>query len=173
MLALYDTPEPVLSSAFRPILAPVHADLYANKFRPMDILPRLPRGASTPVPHSTPKVVTLPVVQLSVPHAPSAPLLLLFGLGLEIQLNSLAARLLPPEVIEEFPNSAAMAGVMAKICSEDQLVKYVVYNRGLWKNALALGPNDNRMVEIVQTAWNVTIEARRIKERDFLVRPRG
>jgi len=58
-----------------------------------------------------------------------------------------------------------MSGVMAKMCSEDQLVEYLDYNQGLWKNTLALGPSDARMVEMVQTAWGVTKEARRMKER--------
>jgi hypothetical protein len=85
-----------------------------------------------------------------------------------MQLNTLASRLLPAEVIEEFPNAAAMSGVMAKMCSEDELGKYIDHNRGLWKNTLALGPKDTKVVELVQTAWNVTIEARRINERALL-----
>jgi hypothetical protein len=58
-----------------------------------------------------------------------------------------------------------MAQVMARTCSEEQLQRYVIHNQGLWKNILALGPRDMTIVELVQTAWNVTADARRIRQR--------
>jgi hypothetical protein len=96
-----------------------------------------------------------------VPHVASIPLLLLFGLGLETQTNLLAFHLLPPQVIEEFPNAAAMAQVMS-LLPEDEIQRRVKYNQGIWKNVLALGVRDSNIVELIKTAWNVTAEARRL-----------
>jgi hypothetical protein len=167
VLAIYDTPEP--SPGFC-MMAPIHADLYVQKFRSSDILPppsRRRRISPRPYSPSQPQhlIISLPVVPVAVPHAPSIPLLLVFGLGLEVQLDLMGWRLLPPEVIEEFPNAAAMAGVMARVCSDEQLLRYTAYNQGLWKNILSLGPRNAKLVEIAQTAWNVTAEARRIRQR--------
>lgn len=150
-----------------PLIVPIDAAFYVHGFR-VDLLPQAPQGTAPPVPQFTPQsqsqVVTLPVVPISVPHVASIPLLLLFGLGLETQTNLLAWRLLPPHVIEEFPNAAAMAQVMARL-GDEQLRRHIIYNHGLWKNVLALGIKDTRIVELVQTAWNVTAEARRLRQR--------
>ncbi|KAH0831263.1 hypothetical protein J3R83DRAFT_13897 [Lanmaoa asiatica] len=116
-------------------------------------------------PRSGGQFVTFPVVPLLVPHAPSIPLLFLFALGLESRSQLLCCRLLPSEVISEFPALPAMAQLMGKLCSDRQLTDYVVFNQGLWKNILFLGPRDAGLVGIVRTAWNVTVEARRNRQR--------
>lgn len=77
----------------------------------------------------------------------------------------LTTYLLPVAVIEEFPAAAAMADVMARTCSDEELAAYVVQNQGLWRNALSLAPQDSAIIEIVRTAWNVTAEARRLREK--------
>jgi hypothetical protein len=109
-------------------------------------------------------VVTLPVVPLSVPHASSLPLLLLFGLRLETDSNLLAWRLLPANVVEEFPHASAMAHVLSRL-RDDMFQQLLRYNHGMWKNILALGLKNTVLVEMVQTVWNVTTEARRIRQR--------
>jgi hypothetical protein len=91
-------------------------------------------------------------------------LLLLFGLGLETEPNLLACRLLPANVIEEFPNASAMAYVLSRL-RDDRFEQLLRYNQGIWKNILALGLKNAVLVEMVQTVWNVTAEARRIRQR--------
>ncbi|TFK52985.1 hypothetical protein OE88DRAFT_1656734 [Heliocybe sulcata] len=150
-----------------PILAPVPADLFSQKFR-SDVIPPGRPDSPSPVPRNeslpgTQKAVTLPVIPLSVPHAASVPLLLLYALGLQPHTTGMATHLLPLEAIEEFPSAAAMSQAMARFCDDDDLRRYVSFNQGLWKNILALGPRDTQVIEMVQTAWNVTAEARRIR----------
>ncbi|EED81337.1 predicted protein [Postia placenta Mad-698-R] len=138
------------------------------------------------------QTVTLPTIPLPAPHPPSVPLLLLYGLGLHLyadpqaprgrspggrrrsggpdartmtSTSTLAAYLLPTRVIEEFPSAAAMADVMARWCTELEMQFYTKFNQGLWANVLALAPADAVLVDLVRTAWNVTAEARRIRER--------
>ena len=48
---------------------------------------------------------------------------------------------------------------------DDALDARVVHNQGLWRNVLLLAPHDTRIVEIVRTAWNVTCEAHKERER--------
>ncbi|KAH7928834.1 hypothetical protein BV22DRAFT_171057 [Leucogyrophana mollusca] len=173
ILAVFDAPQsesdrsPSYSQPI--IIIPVHADLYAREFR-SSILPQSPPGTAFPVPHPDPsfpsrQVVTLPVIPTRVPHAPSVPLLLLFGLGLESRARILSCALLPPDVIGEFPSAPVMAQQMASMCTDDQLRSHVSFNQGLWKNILALGPRDTHFIGLVQTAWNATVEARRIRQR--------
>ena len=137
---------------------------------------------------SLPATVTLPVVPLQVPHAPSVPLLLLYALGVRTNPSALAAALLPLSVAEEFPSVAAMAQAMAVQCQRENhagddsngsssvgggggargwrsLDRYTVYNQGIWKNVLALGLQDSRVMSVVQTVWNVTAESRKILAR--------
>jgi hypothetical protein len=45
------------------------------------------------------------------------------------------------------------------------LDRYTVYNQGMWKNVLALGLQDSRVMSVVQTIWNVTAESRKILAR--------
>lgn len=105
----------------------------------------------------------VPVIPFSVPHPPTLPLLFLFALGLEPSPHTeLAYRLLPPYVVEEFPNSAAMATVLARVTGLEAIVER---NEGMWRNALALGVSDGKVVELVGTVWSVTKEARRIRGR--------
>ncbi|KIY49726.1 hypothetical protein FISHEDRAFT_40433 [Fistulina hepatica ATCC 64428] len=149
-----------------PLVVPIDVTLYSQGFRRNDFLQLQPSDTGAPVPHAGPngQVISLPVTALTVPHTSSIPLLLLFGLGLEVNPNLMGDRLLPPNVIAEFPNAAAMAQVLSRI--NDGLFRRVYqYNQGLWKNVLALGLKDPALVRIVQTAWNVTVEARRIRTR--------
>ncbi|KAI0089438.1 hypothetical protein BDY19DRAFT_993045 [Irpex rosettiformis] len=78
----------------------------------------------------------------------------------------LTTYLLPISVIEEFPACTTMSEVFAHtaVSSDEQLQAYVTLNQGIWRNVLLLAPQDTRIVEVVRTAWNVTAEAR--KERD-------
>jgi len=130
-------------------------------------------------------MATVPVVPLQVPHAPSIPLLLLYALGVRANPSALAATLLPLSVAEEFPSAAAMAQAMAMQCERENagivadsgdgessagggwrsLDRYTVYNQGMWKNVLALGLQDSRVMSVVQTVWNVTAESRKILAR--------
>ena len=45
------------------------------------------------------------------------------------------------------------------------LDRYTAYNQGVWKNVLALGLQDARVMSVVQTVWNVTAESRKISAR--------
>lgn len=164
VLALYQS---TTTSSTLPLMVPVDAAMYTNGFR-VDLIPPATPGTTSPVPYNDPssgvQTVALPVVPALVPHVASIPLLLLFGLKLETQTNLLALRLLPPQVIEEFPNAAAMAQVMS-LLPEDEIHRRVIYNQGIWKNVLALDVKDASIVELIQTAWNVTAEARRLRQR--------
>lgn len=173
VLAVFDTQESERGPSFQPIIVPIRADLYTKDFR-KNIIPQSPPGTPYPVPQWIANLggqyVTLPVVPTLVPHASSIPLLLLFALGLEPRSQLLYCRLLPTEVIEEFPAFPAMAQSMARICADDQLINYIRFNQGLWKNILALGPRDLEFIRVVQTAWSATIEARRIRQRGVMAR---
>lgn len=149
------------------LMLPIDATLFDHGFRTDLNLPPAPPGSTSPIPHfdSTGKlVVSLPVIPLTIPHAPSLSLLLLFGMTLETQPNLLAWRLLPANVVEEFPNAAAMALVLSRL-REDRFEQIFKYNQGIWKNVLALGLRNPELVELVQTVWNVTADARRIRQR--------
>ncbi|KAJ7628661.1 hypothetical protein FB45DRAFT_918904 [Roridomyces roridus] len=148
------------------LMIPVSAGLYGQSFA-ADLLPA---GTALPVPHiqngngAQPPCVTLPVVPVSAPHSLSIPLVLLFGLGLETDRNLLAQRMLPAQVIGEFPHFPAMVGVMAKL-PEQQFEWYLGYTHGMWKNVLALAPKDAGLVEFVQMAHKVIVEAGRLRGR--------
>ena len=58
-----------------------------------------------------------------------------------------------------------MAEVMVRQCSEEGLRDHVVFNQGLWRNVLLLAPTDSALVDIARVAWNVTANARRLRER--------
>ncbi|KII91695.1 hypothetical protein PLICRDRAFT_38521 [Plicaturopsis crispa FD-325 SS-3] len=170
VLAIYDKPgvEHGLPGV-QPLMAPIHADAFVRRFR-IDVIPAGVPGSTLPVPHHSDNgsgqvVVTLPVVPLQVPHAPSVPLLLLFSLHPQLQPGDMAWRLLPPDVIEEFPMAATMAQILSRY-SDRALREYVTFNQGLWKNVLALAATDVTVVKMVQTAWNVTADARRIRQRE-------
>jgi len=119
------------------------------------VIPQVPEG---------PIRISLTVVPVAVPHLPSLPLLLLFGLGLERDVEKLPYRLLPTAVVAEFPAPAAMAEIFARF-SEQHFERCYMYIHGIWKNILALGLKDARIVQIVSTAWNVASDARRIRQQ--------
>ncbi|KAF8810342.1 hypothetical protein BYT27DRAFT_7253929 [Phlegmacium glaucopus] len=153
-----------------PLMLPIDATLFAQGFRfDLNLLPASP-DALAPVPHtdtvgdSQVLVVTLPVFFITVPHVGSLPLLLLFGMKLETELNLLAWSLLPVNVVEEFPNAAAMSLILSRN-RDDRFDRMFRHNQGIWKNHLAIGANDQRIVHALQTAWNVSAEARRIRIR--------
>ncbi|KAJ7701837.1 hypothetical protein B0H17DRAFT_1044879 [Mycena rosella] len=147
------------------LMVPVDGPLYHQCFGRADFVPQ---STTAPAPHLLAGAqlpsVTLPVIPVEVPHGASLPLVLLFGLGLETDLNLLASRILPPEVIGEFPNAAAMSTVMSRY-KEHLFDWYLQYNQGMWKNILALGPRNTALVELVQTAYKVLADARRMRVR--------
>ncbi|CAA7266173.1 unnamed protein product [Cyclocybe aegerita] len=151
-----------------PLMLPIDATLFEQGFRLKLNLPAVLPGTTAPVPRLTgvPQalMVSLPVVHVTVPHVSSLPLLLLYGMRLETHPNILAWSLLPVDVVEEFPNAAAMALNLSRY-RDDRFERIYRHNQGLWKNILSLGLNDTRILELVQTAWNVTAEARRIRQR--------
>ncbi|KAK0205507.1 hypothetical protein DFS33DRAFT_1474197 [Desarmillaria ectypa] len=155
------------TSSARPLIVPVDTDLYNQGFR-VDLIPLPPPGSTRPVPHLTSQglYVSIPLVLplTTVPHPASMSLLLLFALGLETGINDLAYRLLPVSVVEEFPNAAAMAQAMVSL-SEEEFEQRFQFNMGLWKNVLGLGVTNNRVIEVVRLAFNVTAEARRLRNR--------
>ncbi|KAI0752620.1 hypothetical protein C8Q80DRAFT_1117993 [Daedaleopsis nitida] len=134
-------------------------------------------------------LLTLPLIPLYVPHPPSIPHLLLYAQGLPLTSrrvretpnysrpttlaiarahpspSTLATHLLPISVIEEFPAAPAMAETMARQCDDESLRDHVVFNQGLWRNVLLLAPTDASVVDLARTAWNVTAEARRLREQ--------
>lgn len=155
-------------------MAPIHQRSLVKGFHTNNFIPHSPSGSSlsAPVPHrppgashSAPLYLTLPTIQLIVPHPPSFPLLLLFALRLERQLNLLAWNLLPAAVISEFPDAAAMSQVFANpdVLDDAEFARNLSRNHGMWKNVLALGPRDAKIVEMVQLVWSVTAEAKRIR----------
>jgi len=77
----------------------------------------------------------------------------------------LAWTMLPPQVVEEFPNAAAMSQVMAKTMREQEFQARLKYTQGLWQNTLALGLQDTSIVDLIHTAWNVVAEARRLRDK--------
>jgi hypothetical protein len=190
LLAVHDAP---LAEPTAPItLIPVNIETFSRKLR-TDItgIRHQPHPPTRVLPSPTifhaslplPVTVTLPVVPLRVPHAPSVALLLIYALGVRTNPSALAAALLPLSVAEEFPSAAAMAQAMAVQCDPENnasdagnstggtargwrvLDRYTVYNQGMWKNVLALGLQDARVMSVVQTVWNVTAESRKILAR--------
>ncbi|KAJ7057176.1 hypothetical protein C8F01DRAFT_345452 [Mycena amicta] len=150
------------------LLVPVDAHLYHRTFDNATFIPQPPPGVPHPAPFLDPTtqalLVNLPVIPVTVPHAPSFALLLLFGLGLETDRNLLAAHLLPPEAIGEFPNAAAMSGVVSRLRSS-QFDAYWHLNQGLWKNILALAATNPHLGELVPMTLKVVADARKLRIR--------
>ncbi|KAF5384417.1 hypothetical protein D9615_003212 [Tricholomella constricta] len=142
-----------------PLLLPIDAALYASGLR--SELP-LPTTSSPPQlsTQTSPPTLKLPLLPLTVPHPPTLALLLLFALGLE---PVPPYHLLPAAAVEEFPNAAAMAQVLAR--APNGLTELVRRNEGLWKNVLALGVRERGVVDTVGMVWGVTAEARRLRAR--------
>lgn len=82
-----------------------------------------------------------------------------------ISTNLLSTYLLPIPVIEEFPAAAAMSRKMEEVCTEEELHTRVEFNRGLWRNILSLAPKDVEIIDIAHMAWNITADARRLRDR--------
>lgn len=153
-----------------PVMIPIDITLFEQGFRLELDLPLPPPGSTAPIPHTLTQgdsqilMVALPVHSLVVPHVTSLPLILLFGMRLETQLNLLAWSLLPVNVVEEFPNASLMALILSRV-PDDQFGRIYRHNHGIWKNTLALGFTDSKIDDVVHTAWNVTAEARRLRQR--------
>jgi hypothetical protein len=137
----------------------------------LNIPPSTPGTAPTPRPvlvgGSQVLMINLPVIPITIPHVSSLPILLLYGMRLETDTNILSFKLFPVNVVEEFPNAAAMSTVLARHRDETFENTYR-HNQGLWKNILSLGLNHTRILELVQMVWNITAEARRIRHRTTL-----
>ncbi|KAF9485664.1 hypothetical protein BDN70DRAFT_870972 [Pholiota conissans] len=149
-----------------PLMLPIDATLFARGF-PLELnVPPAPPGSTAPIPRyvGPTQMVNLPVIELSVPHVSTLPLLLLYGMALETETNLLSWSLLPVNVVEEFPNAAAMSLVLSRH-RDERFERVYNHNAGIWKNILAMGFNDPKILQLVQTAWNVTAEARRIRQR--------
>ncbi|KAI0267304.1 hypothetical protein BC834DRAFT_1040632 [Gloeopeniophorella convolvens] len=167
LLALHDAP---LSDPASPLaLVPIDLAVFARMLRTdltggVRALPRPPTLPRLPLPPR----LTLPVLPLAVPHLPSAPLLLLYALGVRRDPSALAGALLPLAAAAEFPAGGAMAQALARACARDdaRLARYAAHNHGAWKNVLALGVRDTRVLSVVQTVWNVTAEGRRLWARE-------
>nr|GAT52088.1 predicted protein [Mycena chlorophos] len=151
------------------MLLPIDAHLYHSTFDNASILPQT--GPDTPPPSPSLDsakqafVVTLPVVPVpAIPHPASLSLVLLFGLGLETDRNLLATQLLPSEAIAEFPNAAAMAGVVSHLRTPD-FDRYWALNQGAWKNTLALAARDANLTELVPMTLKVVADARKLRIR--------
>ncbi|KAI0703044.1 hypothetical protein BC835DRAFT_1319639 [Cytidiella melzeri] len=136
--------------------------------------PKLPSPPASSVPPLVPLSTCLAVpASASSPPSPSGsptipyPLSLTKPLRTDLPTGLLATYLLPISVIEEFPAFAMMSEVFAQtaVSSDEELQAYVVHNQGMWRNLLLLAPLDTRIGEIVRTAWNVTAEARKHRDR--------
>ena len=114
--------------------------------------------------------LSLPVYSISVPHLMSFPLVLLFGLGLEMDVEYLPYRLLPVTVIAEFPAAPAMAEIFAEFPEQD-FERYHMHLAGFRDNILFLGLKNQRIMEITTTAWSVATKARLIRQRQQKVFP--
>jgi hypothetical protein len=153
-----------------PLMLPIDITLFERGFPiELNIIPAVP-GTTAPIPRyisiddSQVLMVDLPIVPISIPHVSSLPLLLLYGMHLETDTNILSFKLLPVNVVEEFPNAAAMSTVLSQ--HGDQTFENTYrHNQGLWRNILAMGLNNTEILELVQMAWNITTEARRIRHR--------
>jgi len=153
-----------------PMMLPIDITLFAHAFPvELNVPPAVP-GTPAPIPRyvqigdSQFLMVNLPVVPITVPHLSSLPLLLLFGMQLETDTHALSFRLLPVNVVEEFPNAAAMSTVLSQQPSETFEGTYR-HNQGLWRNILAMSLNNSKILDLVQMVWNITTEARRIRYR--------
>ncbi|KAF9540946.1 hypothetical protein CPC08DRAFT_770706 [Agrocybe pediades] len=135
-----------------------------------------PTSYPVPRPHAvfsgkgTTLYVSLPVIRLQVPHVRSLPLLLLYGMGLETNTNILAYALLPVQVVEEFPNSAEMAMILARH-RESMFDGIYKHNFGMWRNALKLGVVDTELMKILHTAWNISAEAKKLRRAGAHIGP--
>ncbi|KAH9474706.1 hypothetical protein JR316_0013171 [Psilocybe cubensis] len=156
-----------------PLMLPIDLTLFERGFRTDLNVPPAAPGSIAPIPRSLTVgdsqvlYVNLPVVPIRVPHVPSLALLLLFAMGLETNHNLLAWKLLPVDVVGEFPNAAAMSTILSRR-SHAEVDTFHRHNHGLWKNILALALSNSRMIQAVQTALHVTNEARRLQLRTKL-----
>ncbi|PPQ97277.1 hypothetical protein CVT26_006670 [Gymnopilus dilepis] len=153
-----------------PVMLPIDRAMFEEAFPNEEriIIPPAQPGSTSPVPryitstNGRELVVALPVIQITVPHVRSLALLLLFGMGLETDFNLLSWSLLPVNVVEEFPNAAAMSLILSKY-PDDKFSSIYRQCHGIWMNSLALGLEHPRMVQLLQTAFNIAAEARKIR----------
>ncbi|KAI0032066.1 hypothetical protein K488DRAFT_86220 [Vararia minispora EC-137] len=155
VLAIYDTPAPTFDPHTPPLLVPVSAPWLAQRLR-ADVLASQARqnNPQPRVPPAHARALRIPLVSLRVPHALSFPILL---------LPPDAIAILPPNVAALLPDTAAAARLLA--CDAARLETIAGTAQGAWKNALALGLQDQAALQRVQAAWNVAAEARRLTTR--------
>ncbi|KZP30819.1 hypothetical protein FIBSPDRAFT_1038065 [Athelia psychrophila] len=108
---------------------------------------------------SSSTIITFPVIQIEVPHPDSIPLLLLFALGLEPNLDLFSRQLLPTDVMLEFPDVDAMVIRMEEQLDPDGIQEYHVRNRHLWFNSLRLGVLDKQVFKRIELCYKVTVRA--------------
>ena len=69
-----------------------------------------------------------------------------------------------PRVLEGLKTGLSKEQVLSQL-GDDLFNRVVRYNKGLWANVLALGLRDAQLTGLVQTAWNVAAEARRMRQQ--------
>ncbi|VDB87182.1 unnamed protein product [Peniophora sp. CBMAI 1063] len=119
------------------------------------------------LPPSTPTVargapVKVPVVPFAVPHAETAPLLLIFAM----RVHPRGPRVLLPGLAGAAAEMLTDVGAAARVLAGSVgLDAQVAEHQGAWRNALALGVKDETVVEALRFVWEVTVEARRLAKR--------
>ncbi|KAI0719790.1 hypothetical protein C8T65DRAFT_635169 [Cerioporus squamosus] len=182
------------SSPYTPVQAdpyclPIDATLFSTKFghdvaRSLaSVLPITPTSPLVRWDRSTgTQLVTLPLIPLYVPHPPSIPHLLLFGQGLPISPGRSGETPNYSRPTSARPPSPPSPSTLATVSLRPRdgrhhgtpmlrgaLRDHVVFNQGLWRNVLLLAPTDPAIVDLARVAWNVTAEARRLRERQRAV----
>ncbi|KAI0073530.1 hypothetical protein K474DRAFT_181247 [Panus rudis PR-1116 ss-1] len=85
-----------------------------------------------------------------------------YPMGKHTPIGLLATYLLPTPVIEEFPATSTMAETMVRHCPPEEIHSYAEFNAGLWRNTLQLAPRSEDVMDIVRTAMNVSMMAKRM-----------
>jgi hypothetical protein len=148
------------SSSSDSVLIPVDCHTLQSKFRVNNLPPpMLP-------PHPASLGITIPLHQLQVPHLPSAALLFLHALLREYPASRLAANILPPEVVDEFPACGPMFDILSSY-PDDNLRDMALFNQGLWRNVLATECSDASILKTARAAWTIVAEVRKIKKAKY------
>lgn len=138
---------------WRPLFVPIEEVTWRAK-----LTTPLPRSFVRGTPSSS-TIITFPVIQIEVPHPDSIPLLLLFALGLEPNLDLFSRQLLPTDVMREYPDVDAMVIRMEEQLDPDGIQEYHVRNRHLWFNSLRLGVLDKQVFKRIELCYKVTVRA--------------
>ncbi|EMD36787.1 hypothetical protein CERSUDRAFT_95058 [Gelatoporia subvermispora B] len=126
---------------------------------PLPPAPPAPTPAPAPVsPTTVPHPAPPDPPPSATPPSPNRPALLPAP-----TTGAIATYLLPTAALGEFPAAPAMAGALLRASDDADLAARAIFNLGLWRNVLALGPHDARIAHTVRVAWNVTADARRTR----------